>query len=183
MPEEQSPAVVDVDLSQVDPLGKLGDVELISLPAQTSWTGGTERWLVARRGQTVLDTQNIGSDTLRIAPRAAGLHILRVSESMRSPLGTGACGSCSVVDLSLVKLEARGRFSKPEELAGTYSEGEELSWESSLDLSRIDVFLHLEEGSKQLSVRLTLDPKTGRYKTERFPRPGQEEEEDEDSSP
>jgi hypothetical protein len=135
----------------------------------------------------VLDSYNLGTDTVRLFSRAPGLHLLRISEHMQSALGTGACGACPVVDFSSLTLDAQGRFSKLEDLEGAYSQGEELTWEVSPELSRLEVFLTLDEAAtkKHLLVRYTLDPKTGRYSQETFPRPDEDESEGvtEDSTP
>jgi hypothetical protein len=167
--------VVDIDLSQVKSVAKLGDVELLTLPAQADWTGSTALWMVSRRGQAVLDTQVIGNNELRVTPRAPGLYILRVHEGTQSALGTGACGACPEVDLTLVKMDAQGRFSKPETLEPAYSQGENITWEASPDLSRIEVFTDYDEAPHKLVLRFTLDPKTGGYTKESFEPPSGEE--------
>ncbi|WP_375767751.1 hypothetical protein NR798_39690 [Archangium gephyra] len=185
VPEDMSPEVLDIDLSQVKPVGRFGDVELLSLPEQG--------WLVSRRGQAVLDTQvtsnrvwrrveaalelgeDIGDDEFRIAPRAPGLSILRTKRDIASPpLGTGACGVCPSLEMSLVKMDARGRFSQPEELKRTFTYGESIAWEASPDLSRIEVFVDYDKAPHKLVLRYTLDPQTGGYTKESFERPSEE---------
>jgi hypothetical protein len=169
-PEEPSPDVLETDLSKVKQLGKLGDVELIALPSQD--------WLVSRRGQTLLDTQeHLGGNELRVTPRAPGLLILAAAVGMQSALGTGACGSCPVLDLILVKMDAQGHFSKPESLEPTFTQGEDISWEASPDLSRIEVFVEYDKAPHKLVLRYTRDPKTGRYIKENFGPPPTDAEE------
>jgi hypothetical protein len=82
-----------------------------------------------------------------------------------------------MLSFRLVTMTAQGRFSEPEELEGTYSQGEDVTWEATKDLSRIQGFiLEGEEGkTRHLSVRHTWDPKAGRYKEEKFERPPPEE--------
>jgi hypothetical protein len=171
-PQEPSPQVVGVDLSRMKPLGKLGEVEVVTMPAQVDWRGSVEHWLVSRRGQQVLDTQNVGADVLRLTSRASGLHLLRVDEGLQSALGTGACGACPVLNFKWVKMDAQGRFSQPEGLEGIYSQGEELAWEATPDLARIEAFIQWEdEGPRRRAIRHTWNPKQGRYTTEKFERP------------
>jgi hypothetical protein len=174
-PEAPSPRAVKVDLSQVEPQASLEDVEVLTLPAQVDVTGGIEYWTVSRRDKTLLDAQNGGTRVLLTTQRPPGLHILRVTEGTQSLLGTGACGGCPQVTFHLVKMNAQGRFSEPEELEGSYSQGEKLDWEVSPDLSRIEAFVHWKEDEpKQLSIRHTWNAKAGRYDTERFERPADE---------
>ncbi|PTL76867.1 hypothetical protein [Vitiosangium sp. GDMCC 1.1324] len=167
-PEEDSPIAVDIDLSKVESVGKLGDVELVSVPGQSDGMGGIDRWMVSRRGQQILDTQNIGTSTLRLTPRAPGLHILRVYEGTQSPLGTGACGACPELDMYLVKMDAQGRFSTLETMDPIYSQGEEITWKATPDLSRIEASVSADEAPPKLVLRYTFDPKTGAYKKETF---------------
>ena len=175
-PTEPSPQVVNLDLSDEKVLGKLGDVELVSLPGEMDWRGGHHPWLVSRRGKTLLDTHKSGAQTFRATQRASGLHILQVYEGTQSALGTGACGSCPMVSFSLAKMDAQGRFTQEGELEGTYSQGEPITWEATPDLSRIEAFVQWFEGApRQLTVRYTWNPKTGRYDEEKFERPSVEE--------
>jgi hypothetical protein len=177
-PQEPSPEVVDVDLSKEEPKGKLGDVELVTLPGQVDWRGSLEYWLVSRRGGTLLDATRSGTRDLRVTPRAPGLHILLVHEGLQSALGTGACGACPLLTFYLVKMDAQGRFSEPEELEGAHTQGEDVEWEATPDLSRIEAFVRWSESApRQLAVRYTWDAKTGRYTQEKFaPPPGEDEE-------
>jgi hypothetical protein len=183
-----SPDAISIDLFHVKEVGKLGDVELLSIPAQG--------WMVSRRGQAVLDTQvtsdrvwrrveaplalelkgTIAEDEFQVAPRAPGLYILRAKRDIASPpLGTGQCGVCPSLGLSLVKMDAQGRFSPPEALETTTTHGESIAWKASPDLSRIEVFVDYDEAPHTLVLRYTLDPQTGGYTKESFERPSEEE--------
>jgi hypothetical protein len=176
-PGAMSPKVVNIDLSQVEPQAELGDIEVISLPAQVDMTGALEYWTVSHRAKKLLDAQKSGTRVMLHTKRPPGLHILRVTEGTQSPLGTGACGSCPMLSFQLVKMDAQGRFSEPEELEGTHSQGQEIEWEVNPDLSRIEAFVHWREGApKQLSVRHTWNAKTNRYDQERFEPPSSSEE-------
>jgi hypothetical protein len=177
-PEEPSPQVVTLDLSDEKVLGKLGDVELVTLPGEVNGAGGHEPWLLSRRGKTLLDTQKSGASHLRVTQRAPGLlHILQVYESTQSALGTGACGSCPMLSFRVAKMDAQGRFADAEELEGTYSQGQEITWEATPNLSRIEAFIQWEENTpRQLALRYTWNPKTGRYDQEKFERPSTQEE-------
>ncbi|WP_224360919.1 hypothetical protein [Hyalangium versicolor] len=176
-PEADSPKVVTVDLSGELSQGKLGDVELLSVPMQSDWRGYAEFWMVSRRGKTVLDAQRADTKELRVAPRAGGLAIIQVYEGTMSALGTGACGACPMLSFHYVKMDAQGRFSKAEELEGAYSEGEELEWEISPNLSKIEAFVAPEEKApRQLLKRYTWDAKASTYNQEEFKRPEPKEE-------
>jgi hypothetical protein len=176
-PEANSPEVVSVDLSRVEEQSTLGDIELLTMPAQVDETGAIEYWMVSRRGKSLLDAQYTGTRILLTAPRPPGLHILRVTEGIQSRLGTGTCGSCPQVTFHLVKMDAQGRFSEPEELEGAASRGEKVDWEVSPDLSRIEAFVFWKEGEpRQLAVRYTWNLKMGRYQAERFERPSLDED-------
>jgi len=176
-PREPSPLAAKLDMSREQPLAKLGDVELVAIPYEVSWTGSEEHWLIARRGKTILDAARAGTTTIRTVQRPPGLHLLLVHEGYQSALGTGACGACPMLSFRLVTMTAQGRFSESEELEGTYSQGEDVTWEATKDLSRIQGFiLEGEEGkTRHLSVRHTWDPKAGRYKEEKFERPPPEQ--------
>jgi hypothetical protein len=176
-PEQPSPQVVSLDLSRQELQGKLGEVELLLVPGEASWTGHAEAWMVSRRGEALLDAQRSGTKALRVAQRAQGLHIVQVHEGTLSALGTGACGACPTVSFRLVKMDAQGRFSKAEELEGAFSQGEELEWEIKPDLSRLEVFIREEAGSpRHPAVRYTWDPKAGRYREEKFEPPAPQQE-------
>jgi hypothetical protein len=177
-PKQSSPEEMRVSLSMESSQGKLGDVELVTIPAEVDATGAIDTWMVSRRGKTLLDAQNIDEDTLRYTQRAPGLfHILRVYEGKRSSLGVGTCGSCPMIGFNLVKMDAQGRFSAPEEMEGTESDGPELEWEATRDLSRIEAFSLLKEGEERhLDLRYTWSPKTNRYDQEKFPRPAADDE-------
>lgn len=177
-PREPSPLAARLEMSNEMPVAKLGDVELVTLPYEVDWTGGEEHWLIARRGKTILDAARAGTKTIRTVQRPPGLHILLVHEGYQSALGTGACGACPMLSFGLVKMNPQGRFSEQEPLEGTYSQGEEITWEASPDLSRLQAFIHEGEGgkTKHLSVRYTWDPKAGRYTEEKFERPPAPEE-------
>lgn len=175
-PTEPSPQVVNLDLSDEKVLGKLGDVELLTLPAEVDSRGGHMSWLVSRRGKTLLDTQRSGASDLRVTQRAPGLHILQVYEEMQSPLGTGACGACPQLTFRMTKMDAQGKFAEGEGLEGAYSQGEEITWEATPDLSRIEAFVEWNtDAPRQLTVRYSWNPKTGRYDEEKFERPATEE--------
>jgi hypothetical protein len=171
-PQEESPQAVNLELAQETPQGKLGDIELVTLPGEVSWTGGYTYWMVSRRGKTLLDAQLSASKDLRVTRRAPGLHILQVVERFQSALGTGACGACPVLSFRVVTMDAQGQFSKAVELEGVHSQGEELDWKATPDLSRIEAFVQWKDNApKQLAVRYTRDPKTDSYKEERFAPP------------
>jgi len=174
-PEEPSPKVVTVDLSKDEVLGKLGDVEVVIVDGEVGWRGEPAAWLISRRGRTLLDARRIGTRKVRMTQRPPGLHFLLVYEGTMNAMGTGACGACPTLDFSLLKMDAQGRFSESNELAGTQSQGEEVEWAATPDLSRIEAFVHWEEGKKQLAVRYTWNAKEGRYDEERFERPTTEE--------
>jgi hypothetical protein len=166
-PKVPSPAVVRVDLSDVKPVAEAGDLELVSVPAEVNRRGGVDRWLVSRRGQTILDTRNIGNDAIRSAPRASGVQLLQVYQGPSSPMGTGTCGECPLVSFQYFTMDAQGRFSSPTRLQGTGGlSTHPVAWTASEDLTRIEAFdvLPAPRG-KQLAVRHTLDPKTGTYTT------------------
>lgn len=183
-PKEPSPDVVGVDMSMESPQGNLGDIEIVTMPAQVDATGAIDTWMVSRRGKTLLDAQNINEDTLRLTPRAPGLAILRVYEGKRSSLGTGACGSCPMIGFNLVKMDAQGHFSAPEEMEGTESEGAELEWAATPDLSRIEAFSLLKNGAeKHLDIRYTWNPKASRYDQEKFERPPSDDDTSGDTTP
>jgi hypothetical protein len=174
-PETPSPEVVGVDLSMEEPQGTLGDVEVVTMPAQVEVTGAIGHWMASRRGKTLLDAQRSGTRVLQSTQRPPGLHILRVYEGPQSLLGTGPCGACPMVSFQLVKMDAQGRFSEPEQLDGVVSQGGELEWEAAPDLSRIEVFASGEEGAaRQLAVRYAWNPKTGRYDEEKRELPAPE---------
>jgi hypothetical protein len=175
-PEAPSPEVESVDVSKEEAVGKLGDVEVVLVPGEVDWRGEVAPWLISRRGKTLLDAQRSGTNILRMTQRAPGLHILRVYEGTLNALGAGACGGCPLLSFQVVKMDAQGRFSEPEELEGTESQGEEVEWTATPDLSRIEAFIHGEEGApKHLAVRYTWNPKAGRYDQEKFERPSTEE--------
>ncbi|HEX8703489.1 MAG TPA: hypothetical protein VF815_31930 [Myxococcaceae bacterium] len=172
-PREPSPLAAKLDMSKEVPVAKLGDVELVAVPYEVNWTGGEDLWLISRRGKTLLDAARAGTSTIRTVQRPPGLYLLLVHEGYQSALGTGACGACPMLSFQLVTMNPQGRFSKPEELEGTYSQGEEITWEATPDLSRIQAFILLgeKEDTKHLSVRHTWDAKAGRYTEEKFERP------------
>jgi hypothetical protein len=103
-------------MSRVDPLGKLGDVELSTIPAVVYETQDVARWMVAHRGQTLLDVQDVGDATLRLTQRAPGLP----SISRKGPPGSAssatrgiqrpvAIGRRSSSPLETARPEAPGR--------------------------------------------------------------------------
>ncbi|HYI00978.1 hypothetical protein [Hyalangium sp.] len=176
-PEAPSPKVVSLDLSKLEEQATLGDVQLLTVPAQVEVTGDIGHWVVSRRDKTLLDAQYSGTRVLLHTQRPPGLHILRVTEGIQSLLGTGTCGSCPQVTFHLVKMDPEGRFSEPEELEGASSQGQKVDWEITPDLSRIEAFVHWQERApRHLSVRYTWNPKTGRYDPERFEKPPMEDE-------
>ncbi|MCY1022667.1 hypothetical protein [Pyxidicoccus sp. MSG2] len=166
-PKAPSPAVVRVDLSDVKPVAEAGDLELVSVPAEVNRRGGVDRWLVSRRGQSILDTRNIGNDALRAAPRASGVQLLQVYQGLSNPMGTGTCGECPLVSFQHFTMDAQGRFSSPTRLQGTGGlSTRPVAWTASEDLTRIEAFeVYPAPRGKQLAVQHTLDPKTGAYTT------------------
>jgi hypothetical protein len=171
-PEQLSPAQVQLDLSKEKIHGKLGDVEVLTVPAHVNEVGSYDYWLISRRGKALLDVQASGTTQLRVAPKPPGLHILEVSEGPRSALGTGECGSCAELSFSLTKMDAQGHFSKPEPMEGASSQGEELTWTATPDLSRIEASHEAEEGTpRHLAVRYTWNAKKGSYTQENFKQP------------
>ena len=177
VPEAPSPDVVQVDLGTVKSLGKVGEVELVSVPAVADDFGGVSRWLVSRKGQTVLHTQDVGRDEVKVTQRAPGMHVLQVYEGTSSPTGSGACGACPVVYFTHFTMDGQGKFSKPEGLENTGSRmGYPVAWTVDEALTRIEAFDMEEDdegkkGPKRLYVRHTFDAKTGKYTSETFPAP------------
>lgn len=160
-PKAPSPAVVGVDLTQVKPVARVGDLELVTVPAEVNNRGEVDRWLVSRRGQAILDTRDVGDDAIRSARRASGVQLLQVYQGPTNPLGAGTCGECPRVSFQSFTMDAEGRFSSPTRLQGAGGlSTNPVSWNASADLKRIDAF----EGKKRV-VRYTLDPKTGAYTT------------------
>lgn len=163
-PEDPSPQVVEVNLSRVEKQGALGDVEVVTVPAQVDRFGAVGTWLVSRRGTALLDAQaGSGTSGVRTTPRPPGLNILWAQEEPLSPLGIGVCASCPQLSFQLVKMDAQGKFSEPERLEGVASQGEKVTWEAPADLSRLEAFSEKPGASKQLAVRYTWNPKTGHY--------------------
>ncbi|MBZ4417870.1 hypothetical protein [Myxococcus sp. RHSTA-1-4] len=164
-PRAPSPDVVRVDLSQVKSLAAVGDLELVTVPAEVNTQGQVERWLVSRREQALVDSRNIGNDEIRVAPRAPGAHLVQVYNGPSSLMGTGTCGECPLVSFQHFTMDARGHFSAPQRLEGAGGLTEApVQWTVSPDLSRI------EASDERGSVRHTLDPKTGRYRTRKLQR-------------
>jgi hypothetical protein len=166
-PVAPSPAVVRVDLTQVKEVAAVGDVRLVSVPAEVNRRGAVDHWLVSHRGQTVLDVRNIGGDTLRVAPGARGARLLQVYEGPSNPMGTGTCGECPRVSFQHFTLDAAGRFSEAVRLKGAGGATERpVAWTASEDLSHIEAFeVKPAPLGRHLAVRHTLDPATGRYTT------------------
>jgi hypothetical protein len=175
-PEEDSPKVIELTLWKNDPLAKVGDVELVSVPMEADWTGGEEPWLISRRGRTILDAQKSSTKDLRVVPGSPGLRILQTHEGTMTALGTGACGACPVLSFRFVTMDAQGRFSEAEELEGAFSEGEEVEAQISPDLSKIEAFVIPDEKApRQLVMRYTWNAKTGHYDQQKFERPAPKE--------
>jgi hypothetical protein len=176
-PTVPSPDVTLVDLGTVTSLGKVGDVELVSVPATADEYGGVNRWLVSRKGQAILHTQNLGNDQVKVTSRAPGLHVLRVYDGPSSPMGSGACGACPLVFFRSVTMDAQGKFSKPVDLEGAGGRtGNPVEYTVSADLTRIEAFEVAEDadgkrGAKHLTSRHTFDAKTGKYTSETFELP------------
>lgn len=178
VPSTPSPDVVQVDLTSVTPLGKVGEVELVSVPAEANAMGEVDRWLVTRKGKAILHTRNVRSDQVKVAQRAPGFHVLQIYDGPSNPMGSGACGACPVVYFQHVTVDAQGRFSKPQELEGTGGlTGEPVAWTADEGLTRIEAFDVTEDESgktppvKRLAARHTFDAKKGKYTSEVFPRP------------
>jgi hypothetical protein len=167
-PSAPSPEVVKVDMSRMEEQATLGSVELMTVPAKVEPHGAIGFWMVSRRSKNLLDTQYSGTRVLLHTEREPDLHILQVTENTQSPLGTGPCGKCPQLAFQWVKMDAQGRFSAPEPLEGARTQGEPLGWEATPDLSRIEVFTQKKETEpRQLILRHTWEPKTGRYTLER----------------
>ncbi|MFP2928188.1 hypothetical protein ACLESO_23920 [Pyxidicoccus sp. 3LG] len=177
VPEAASPDVVQVDLGTVTSLGKVGDVELVVVPLQADEYGGVNRWLVSRKGQTILHAVGIGDDQVKAVPRAPGLHLLQIYDGPTSPMGSGACGACPLVFFRHATMDAQGKFTKPEHLEGAGGRtGYPVEWTVSADLTRLEAFEVEEDadgnrGAKRLASRHTFDAKTGKYTSETFPPP------------
>jgi hypothetical protein len=177
VPSAQSPDVVQVDLASVTSLGKVGDVELVSVPAGLDEYGAVSRWLVSRKGQTILHTRRVGGDQVKVTQRAPGMHVLQVYDGPSNPLGTGACGACPVVFFTHFTMDAQGKLSEPESLDSTGGRmGYPVEWTVDQALTRIEAFDAEEDedgkrGAKRLFARHTFDVKTGRYTSETFPAP------------
>lgn len=177
VPSAHSPDVVQVDLASVTAVEKLGDVELVSVPVEANALGTVERWLVSRKGKTILYTQNVGGDQVKVAKREPGLHLVQVYDGPLSAMGSGACGMCPMVAFQHFTLDAQGRFSKPVSLesAGGMT-GNAVQWTAAPDLTRLETF-DVEEGAdgkpgaKRLTARHTFDAAKGRYTTETFALP------------
>lgn len=167
-PELPSPDVVEVDLSKEQSLAKLGEVELISVSAGVSSVGGTNRWLVSRRGSTILDVKTGFGGSVRAARRGDAVYLLSVYEGSYQEDGHGNCGACPVVGLSLYRMGPDGKFSEPlfSDDAGGPPNGElDPKWKASADLSRIELYGDYEVKGKTLHFfsRHTYNPKTGAY--------------------
>lgn len=128
--------------------------------------------MISRRGRTILDAQKSSTKELRVVQGSPGLRILRVHEGTMTALGTGACGACPVLSFGFVTMDAQGKFSQAEEMDGASSEGEEVEWDASPDLSKIEAFVVPEEKApRQLVMRYTWNAKTGHYDQKKFERP------------
>ncbi|NMO15293.1 hypothetical protein HPC49_09250 [Pyxidicoccus fallax] len=177
VPDSPSPDVVQVDLGSVTSLGKVGDVELVSVPAVADAMGTVSRWVVSRRGQTILGTQDVGRDQVKVVQRAPGMHVVQVYDGPNNPMGSGACGACPLVYFNHFTMDAQGKFSKPENLQGAGGlMGNPVEWTADEALTRIEAFEVEEDangkrGEKRLATRHTFDAKTGKYKTETFEAP------------
>lgn len=169
-PENPSPEAINVDMSKVDPHGSLGDLEVVTVPAQVERNGTVSAWLVSRRGQAVLDVQTNATRVVQTTPSPPGLRILEVFEEPRSALGIGVCPECPELRFQWLKMDAQGHFTAPEPLEGVASQGQEgVEWEAPPDLSRIEAFTGGAKGTpKQLALRYTWSPQTGRYEAQRF---------------
>ncbi|WP_205525510.1 hypothetical protein [Pyxidicoccus trucidator] len=176
-PTVPSPDVVQIDLASVKSLGKVGDVEVVSVPAVTNEYGGVSRWVVSRRGTKLLHTQSVGADEVKVAQRAPGLHLVQVYDGPNNPMGAGACGACPVVFFQHFTVDAQGRFSKAENLDGAGGlSGHPVEYTVSADLTRLEAFEVPEtadgkRGEKRLAARHTFDAKTGKYTSETFAAP------------
>ncbi|MFP2905857.1 hypothetical protein ACLESD_12525 [Pyxidicoccus sp. 3LFB2] len=176
-PTAPSPDVTQIDLLAVKSLGKVGDVEVVSVPAVVNEYGGVSRWVVSRRGNTILHTQSVDGDEVKVAQRAPGLHLVQIYDGLNNPMGAGACGACPVVFFRHFTLDAQGRFSKTETLDGAGGlRGDPVEYTVSADLTKLEAFEVPEgpdgkRGEKRLAARHTLDAKTGRYTSEKFEAP------------
>ncbi|QSQ21271.1 hypothetical protein JY651_39790 [Pyxidicoccus parkwayensis] len=177
VPSVPSPEVVKVDLGAVKSLGKVGDVELVSVPATADDLGRVSTWLVSRKGQTILQKQNVSDEEVKVTPRAPGLHVMRIYDGLNNPMGSGACGACPLVYFRHVTMDAQGKFSEPVELEGAGGmTGYPVEWTVSADLTRVEAFEVAEDangkkGTKRLAARHTFDVKTGKYTSETFAAP------------
>ncbi len=177
VPTVPSPEVTQVDLASVKRLGKVGDVEVVSVPAVADELGGVSRWVVSRKGTAILHTESVGGDEVKVAERAPGLHFVRVYDGPNNPMGSGACGACPAVYFWHFTMDAQGRFSKQESLDGAGGmTGTPVAYTVSEDLTRIEAFEEEEasdgkRGQKRLATRHTFDAKTGKYTSETFSAP------------
>lgn len=167
-PTEDSPAVVEFSL-QPKPLAKLGDVEVVTVDAEPIGETWVEKWLVSRRGTTVLDSKSVGfSPELHAVARPPGLHILRVDDRAMGYLGTGMCGACPLMELRLLKMTPDGRFLPAEELEGGGGDvGYTPAFKAAADLSSFEVYGDYSENDekpkKPFFSRYTWDAKKGAY--------------------
>jgi hypothetical protein len=182
VPTVPSPEVTQVDLASVKSLGKVGDVEVVSVPVVADALGRVEKWVVSRKGTAILHTQSVSTDEVKVAQRAPGLHLLRVYDGINNPMGSGACGACPVVFFQHFAMDAQGKFTKAEHLEGAGGlSGYPVEYTVSEDLTRIEAF-EVEEaadgkrGQKRLVARHTFDAKTGKYTSEKFEAPAMAED-------
>ena len=166
-PDGLSPSVADVSLRQEEPVARLGEVGVVAVTVGVDGWGEPVRWLVSRQGGRLVDTVRLGMDSVRAIARPPGLHLLRVYTGSARALGSAACEACGLVGLSLLKMDARGRFSESLELA-SHESPKELVWQASPDLTRIEI--HEREGGRGtqperrwLAARFTYNPGTGGY--------------------
>ena len=160
-PDSLSPSVADVSLQHEEPVARLGDVEVVAVTVGVDGWGEPVRWLVSRHEGRLVDTVRLGMDSVQAIARPPGLHLLRVYTGSARALGSEACGDCGLVGLSLLKMDARGRFSESVELA-SHESPKELVWHASPDLTRIEIH-EREGGTRWLAARFTYNPGTGGY--------------------
>jgi hypothetical protein len=166
-PSLPSPAATEIPLAP-KVLGKLGDVELVTVGGAPVGETEFSQWLVSRKGRTVLHTMPLLRDEeVRTVARPPGLHVLRVRDSVLGYLGTGMCGGCPVINLNLVKMGPDGRFSEPEELEGggdTYSAFTP-KFKAAPDLSTFEVYGDYGDEKPQTPYvsRYTWNAKAGKY--------------------
>jgi hypothetical protein len=111
MPGEPSPAIVDVDLDDQKPIGKLGDVTVVDLPLHPGFGFTPIRGLATFHAGELVDISDFNDyDVSKAVTRAPGLHVLRTYNGTMNPLGTGMCGACPRVDFEIIQVDTNGKL-------------------------------------------------------------------------